>query len=217
MPDTKIAVISGASGGLGLTLAKKFASNGWSVVGTGRSERPSEFPAEGTYEQFDAGDASACESFWKTTSEKHPDSSFCLVNNAGGYIGGSLLETTPENYEQQMRSIYFTSVYMTRGLVSVIPSARIINIISSGALAPHKNDSAYGSSKAAQMQFFQTLQLELKPEQFQITNLYPSFIASHGPNANAIAADDLAAFIVEQANSETTYYLRDVTLNPRKQ
>jgi short-subunit dehydrogenase len=106
---------------------------------------------------------------------------------------------------------------MTRGLASTLPSARIINVISTGALAAHKNDSAYGASKAAQMHFFQALQLELKPEQYQITNLYPSFIASHGTNPNAIAADDLANFVLEQANNESTYYLRDVTLNPRKQ
>lgn len=217
MPVTKIAVISGASGGLGLTLANTFASSGWSVIGTGRSARPSEFPSEGEYEQFDAADASACESFWMTTAEKHPDAAFCLINNAGGFVGGSLLETSPDNFEQQMRSVYFTSVYMTRGLASTVPKARIINIISSGALAAHKNNSAYGASKAAQMHFFQALQLEFQPEQYQITNVYPSFIASHGENPNAIAAGDLAAFVLEQADNEATYYLRDVTLNPRKQ
>lgn len=214
--DNRVVVITGASGGLGLISAQAFASSGWKVIGTGRSERPEGFPPSGEYSQFDASDATACDSFWKSAAASHTGADFCLVNNAGGYIGGSLLETAPEGYEQQMRSVYFTSVYMTRGLAAAVSSARVINVISSGALAAHKNDSAYGAAKAAQMHFFQALQQEFKPEQYQITNLYPSYIASRGPNPNAITGSDLAAFILEQAENTSSYYLRDVTLNPRK-
>ncbi|HEU5121936.1 MAG TPA: SDR family oxidoreductase, partial [Candidatus Saccharimonadales bacterium] len=139
----------------------------------------------------------------------------CLVNNAGGYVNGSLTETNPDDYEQQMRSCYFSSVYMTRGLALMFPKARIINIISSTALTPHKNNSAYGAAKAAQMHFFQSLQQELDLEQYQITNLYPLNIASHGPADNAMKPEDLAVFAREQAENKSTFYLRDVTVYPQ--
>lgn len=211
----RIVVITGASRGLGLALAGEFAAHGWRVVGTGRSERPADLPAGATYHQFDASDAEQCKLFWQRLCSENPDTTICLVNNAGGYVGGALTEVTPQDYDQQMKSIYFSAVYMTHGLAARVPAARIINVISASALTAHKNTAAYGAAKAAEAHFFHSLQQEFKPEKYQITNLYPSDIASHGPDPNAIDAQDLAAFIRAQAETEGTYYLRDATLYPR--
>jgi len=209
-----IVVITGASGGLGKTLAKEFASKGWQVIGTGRSEPPTDLPEGTTYKQFDASDAKAAESFWEELKQQNTEAEICLINNAGGYVSGGLTETKPEDYDQQMKSSYFTAVYMTRSLAVNFPKARIINIISSSALAAHKDNSAYGAAKAATMHFFQSLQEEFEPEQYQITNLYPFNIASHGPADNATTPEDLSAFVREQAENNRTYFLRDVTVWP---
>lgn len=212
----KIVVITGASGGLGKSLVKEFASKGWQVVGTGRSEQPADLPEGATYKQFDASDANAAESFWQELKQANPEAEICLVNNAGGYVSGGLTETKAEDYDMQMKSSYFTAVYMTRGLAVNFPKARIINIISSSALAAHKDNSAYGAAKAATMHFFQSLQEEFASEQYQITNLYPFNIASHGPVDDAMTPENLSAFVSEQAENGKTYYLRDVTIYPRK-
>lgn len=214
MADIKIAVVTGASRGLGLALVQKFVSSGWRVIGTGRSERPTDLPTEVEYKQFDASNAAECEVFWQQLKTDHPEATICLVNNAGSYVSGSLTETKPEDYLQQMQSCYFSSVYMTRGLALVFSKARIVNIISNSALAAHKSNSAYGAAKAAQMHFFQSLQEEFAPKKYQITNLYPSDIATHGDNPEAISAADLAGFVCEQAENSSTYYLRDVTVYP---
>lgn len=210
--SNKIVVITGASGGLGKSLVKEFASKEWQVIGTGRSEQPTDLPEGAVYKQFDASDAKAAESFWQELKQTNPDAEICLVNNAGGYVNGSLTETKAEDYGQQMKSSYFTAVYVTRGLAVNFPKARIINIISSSALVAYKNDSAYGAAKAATKHFFQSLQEELDQANYQITNLYPSNIASHGPADDAMTPEDLGAFVREQAENNRTYYLRDVTI-----
>lgn len=211
----KIVVITGASGGLGKSLVKEFAAKGWQVIGTGRSEWPTDLPEGAAYKQFDASDAKASESFWQELKRVNQGVEICLVNNAGGYVSGGLTEVKAQDYETQMKSSYFTAVYMTRGLAVSFPKARIINIISSSALAAHKNNSAYGAAKAATMHFFQSLQEEFKSEQYQITNLYPFNIASHGPADDAMTPEDLSAFVREQAENDKTYYLRDVTVWPK--
>ncbi len=210
----KTVVISGASQGLGQKVATTFVRHGWRVIGTGRSPRPDELDTAIEYHQFDASDASACASFWQEVSKNLDDSAVCLVNNAGGYVGGGLTDAKAEDFDKQMHSIYFTSVYMTKAMTSVVSKARVINVISAGALVHEPKALAYGAAKAAQRHFFQSLQKEFKTEQYQITNLYPSFIASHEPDPNAIDGTDLAEFIAQLAESRATYYLRDVTLYP---
>lgn len=212
---TKIAVITGASRGLGLSIAKEFAKNDWQVVGTGRSPQPAELPKDALYYQFDASDAAACESFWQQLTQDYAAAELCLVNNAGAYINGSLTDTKAEDYIAQMQGSYFSAVYMTRSMALNFSKARIFNIISSSALAAQKNSSAYGAAKAATKHFFQSLQKEFAVSQYQITNLYPSDIATQGPNPDAMTPEDLAAFVREQAESERSFYLRDVTIYPR--
>jgi NAD(P)-dependent dehydrogenase (short-subunit alcohol dehydrogenase family) len=218
MSELKVAVITGASGGLGSALAKEFAENSWQVVGTGRSERPEDLPVPILYKQFDASDAEACETFWQWLHDEYPKAATCLVNNAGSYVAadGGLAEADPDDFERQMQSVYFTSVHMTQALVRQLPTARILNVISSSALLHEPAEVAYGSAKDAQRHFFQTLQEAYKPEQYQITNLYPDYIATHGPNPDAMSAADLAGFVRELAESRRTFYLRDVSVYPRK-
>ncbi|HSX15843.1 MAG TPA: SDR family oxidoreductase [Candidatus Saccharimonadales bacterium] len=210
-----IVVITGVSRGLGLVLAKTFAEADWTVVGTGRSERPAELPERVVYQQFDASDAAAGEAFWKQLASEYPDAAVCLVNNAGGYVGGGLVDTGTEDYAGQMQSCYFSAVYMTRGLALAVPKAKIINIVSSSALQPEKENVAYGAAKAAERYFFQALQDEFPAAQYQITNLYPSYIATDSPDDKAMTAEDVAQFVRGQAESTTSFYLRDVTMYPR--
>jgi 3-oxoacyl-[acyl-carrier protein] reductase len=217
MSQTKrIVVISGGSRGLGVTLATEFASNDWHVVSTGRSPRPDGLASRITYHQFDASDPKACEKFWQQLGREHQDANFCLINNAGSYVGGGLTDADPEDFARQMQSVYFTSVQMTRGLTKEIPTARIINIISSTALLRDPNELAYGAAKAAQRHFFQTIQEEFKPEKYQITNLYPDYIATHGPDPDAMEPKDLAQFVIQLAESRASYYLKDATIYPIK-
>ena len=214
MSSAKIVVITGASRGLGLVLVREFDTNGWQVIGSGRSGQPVDFPRNAIYRQFDASDSADCEEFWRQLYSTYPDARVCLVNNAGGYVSGGLTETKPEDFEQQIKSSYFSSVYMTRSLALVYSKAKVINIVSSSALVAHKNNTAYGAAKAAHMHFFQALQDEFKPERYEITNIYPSDIATHGKNPEAIEPYDLAAFIRQQAENSSSYYLRDVTICP---
>ncbi len=212
----RTVVVTGTSQGLGLVLANEFSAKGWSVIGTGRSPRSENLKVDVKYQQFDNSDSAACESFWQQLKNELGDSEICLVNNAGGYVSGGLLETIPEDFDKQMQSVYFTAVYMTRSLVASFSKAKIINIISSSALIPHPKNGAYGAAKTAEMHFFQSLQQEYSPEQYQISNLYPENIASHGADSNAIESEDLARFTIQLAENTTTYYLKDVTLYPLK-
>lgn len=210
--DKRLVVVTGATRGLGFITVKEFLKNGWQVVGTGLDERPADFPSEAHYAAFDASDFDACAAFWRETLTNNPGASVCLVNNAGGYAGGDLGSTAPEEYKKQLDMNYFPAVFMTKSLIAAIEEARIITIVSSVALSPKAKNTAYGSSKTAEKYFLQSLQAELDDKKYRLTNIYPNAIATSGPNPKAITPEELAAFVRDQAELNKSYYIRDAVL-----
>src|SRR5688572_11990481 len=135
-------VITGVSRGLGRITAEMFAEKGWQVLGVGRSDRPADLHQSIQYYQFDAADANACMEFWEKITKDHQK--IHLINNAGGYVHGRVTDVPPADFQDQMTGNYFTGVFMTQGLLRHVPKAKIVNIISSGALHTHAGQSAYG-------------------------------------------------------------------------
>lgn len=208
-------IVTGASRGLGKEIAESFVKSEWRVIGTGRSERPDSLNEKIEYVQFDASDTAAVAGFWQSI---HTEGEVCLVNNAGGFVGGKLADTDADDFEKQMQSNFFAGVNMTRELVRNIERAKIINVNSAVSLATDPGMGPYGAAKTAAKQFFQSLRKELPAEKYQITNIYPSYIATNGQDPeNAIHPDDLADLILQQAESHTSYYAADITLYPAKQ
>jgi 3-oxoacyl-[acyl-carrier protein] reductase len=211
----KTAIVTGASQGLGNYIANTFSGAGWKVIGIGRSGRPNTLESAIQYEQFDASDSDVCTAFFEKHKSELSKDEVCLVNNAGSYVSGGIVETLAEEYRRQMDSNYFSAVNMTKGLVGTVSKAKIINVVSAGALTSYAKQSAYGAAKAAERHFFQSIQKELDRNKYQITNLYPGDIASHGPSeVAAIDPKDLANLITEIAESKRTYVITDVTLYP---
>lgn len=210
--NKRLVVITGASRGLGLVAVNEFLENDWQVIGTGIGERPQSFPAKARYAAFDASNFEACATFWQDTLADNSGAQICLVNNAGGYVGGDITSTAPEEYVKQLNMNYFPAVCMTKSLVAAVDEARIITIVSSVALSPKVKNTAYGSSKAAEKYFLQALQEELDDKKYRLTNIYPNSIATSGPNPKAITPEELAVFVRDQAELNKSYYIRDVVL-----
>lgn len=206
---SKTIIISGAGQGLGLVLANHFSRHSWQVVATGRGERPDGIETDVQYLKLDSADPKATESFWQELKSKLGNQLVCLINNAGGYVGGQLLELEAEDYLNQMKSIYFTSVMMTRGLIANFDRAKIFNMLSASAMIPLKDNGAYGAAKTAAAHFFSSLQQQYPPEQYQISNLYPDKMATHGPDSNAMDPEHMAEFILLLAESDNSFYLKD--------
>ena len=208
----KTVVISGSSQGLGLILANTFAAEGgWRVIGSGMSEnRPEEMQDSVEYRNLDSSSPGATQDFWQQLKNEASIETLCLINNAGGYVGGLLLDLTPEDYAKQIQSVYFTAVHMTRGLINNFEHAKIFNMLSASAMTPLADNGAYGAAKSAAAHFFQSLQKQYPPEKYQISNLYPDKMATHGPDDSAMDPNQAAEFIRSLANQEKTFYLKDV-------
>jgi NAD(P)-dependent dehydrogenase (short-subunit alcohol dehydrogenase family) len=176
-----IAVVTGASRGVGRAVAFELAVRGFDVVATMRD------PAAGAAladEAQDAGGRLRVQRLDVTQPDtvQLPDSLRVLVNNAGVEREHLPVEETPL---QLWREMFETNVF---GLVEVtrhaIPLLRatgggvICNIGSSSILAPVPFYAAYRASKAAVSALSMTLRAELAPQGIRVVEIMPGPVDS---------------------------------------
>ena len=175
----KKMLITGGSSGLGLELAKVYGKNGYQIILVGRSTDKLEeavnilnlleVSAVRVY-KCDVSDAQAVNRLKDQVKKDHGQIDR-LINCAGlGHFGK--LETLSLEAIHQMTHVNFLgTVYMVQAFKSLI-SERIINIISTAGLRGKNEESVYCATKFAVRGFTESLQVEWKDEDIDITAVY---------------------------------------------
>jgi len=142
MNDTtqKVAVVTGASQGIGAALAQEFRKRGYAVVANSRSIKPSEDPGVLTV-QGDIGDPAVAEAVLSQGLREFGRID-TLVNNAGVFIAKPFTDYTAEDYAY-MIAVNLTGFYaLTQRAVAQMleqGSGHIVNITTS--LVDHANSN----------------------------------------------------------------------------
>lgn len=214
----KVILITGASSGIGLTVAKKMASAGAHVLLVARTQDTLQqvqtdiVQAGGKASIFpcDLSDMEAIDRVAKEIIKKveHID---ILINNAGRSIRRAVHESIDRfhDFERTMQLNYFGAV---RLVLNVLPhminrkGGQIINISSIGVLANATRFSAYVASKAALDAFSRCLSAEVHSHKISITSIYmplvrtpmiaPTKIYNYVPTLSPDQAADLIAYAV---------------------
>jgi len=170
----KRAIITGASRGLGLDIAKAFMSEGASIITCARS-----IPEPQVTPNLMVADISNLSDVQRlvTTTLKRLGGIDILVCNAGIFGPIGLTEKVPwEDWIEAIRINLLGTVLCCR---EVIPhfkkqkSGKIIILSGGGATKPMPNFSAYAASKAAVVRFGETLAEELQPFNISVNMVAP--------------------------------------------
>src|SRR5437016_11359960 len=140
----RVAVVTGASSGIGAALCRELRSRGWHVAGLSR--RPAADADE--HEQCDVDDRTSVEAAATRVLERHPQLGL-LVNNAGIAGRSDYLDAKPGLIEALMRTNYLGSVWCLRAFLPALsPGSAVVNVASVAAVVAA---GPYSASKHAQL------------------------------------------------------------------
>jgi NAD(P)-dependent dehydrogenase (short-subunit alcohol dehydrogenase family) len=213
MPE-KIALLTGASRGLGRSIAGHLARSGVSVIGTYRSRKDeaeavaAEIRASGARAvmlPFDAGDPAGFGGFAGRVSatlrdEFGRENFDFLINNAGIGINAPFAETTEEQFDALVQIQLKGPFFLTQKLLPLIADGgRILNMSSGLARFTLPGFAAYASTKGAIEVLTRYLAKELGPRQIRVNVVAPGAIATDFAGGrirdNAAVNDAIAASI----------------------
>ncbi|MBF2078832.1 MAG: SDR family oxidoreductase [Synechococcales cyanobacterium T60_A2020_003] len=185
---TRTALITGASQGSGLAIARRFARQGYDVVMVARQEERLRSAAE-EVAQFghqvlaipaDVGKASEVAALVKKALNQY-ECIDVLINNAGFCLTGDMVDTTLEDWHQIMDTNLWGYVHTIHALLpSFLEQGRgvIVNVGSFGGQMPLPHMTAYCTSKYAVTGLTHTLRLELAPQGIHVALVQPGMINS---------------------------------------
>lgn len=180
----KVAVVTGATAGIGKAIALLFAKEGAFVVAIGTNEeRGAKVVQEmgegtGTFIRLNVAETSAVDAAFKKILENHKQIDI-LVNNAGITRDGLLLKMGEMDWDEIMainlKSCYNTSRAVVRAMMKA-RKGKIINMSSVVGLTGNAGQANYAASKAGMIGFSKALAKELAPRNICVNCIAPGFI-----------------------------------------
>ncbi|WP_101759421.1 3-oxoacyl-ACP reductase FabG [Oceanicoccus sp. KOV_DT_Chl] len=182
----KVALVTGASRGIGQAIAKQLGANGFIVVGTATTDRGaasiSEYLAAagitGEGMALNVTDADSVASVVKAVGEKYA-APLVLVNNAGITKDNILMRMKDEEWDDvigtNLSSIYRLSKACVRGMTKA-RWGRIINISSVVGSMGNAGQSNYAATKAGMEGYSRALAKELGSRSITVNSVAPGFI-----------------------------------------
>lgn len=190
--DGRTAVITGASEGLGLAMAREFAESGANVAMISRSAEKLEAARESVRASVggnsvrvealpcDVTDLGRIESTWATILDNF-GSVDILVNNAGAHAIGPFLDCSDERWQADLDLKLFAAIRLCRLAMPGMAErkwGRIINVLAGSAKAPGAGSAPTSVSRAAGMALTKVLAGEGAPDNILVNALLVGLIRS---------------------------------------
>jgi 3-oxoacyl-[acyl-carrier protein] reductase len=193
MLENKLAIITGASRGIGEAIALKFAEHGAHVAFTYLSseerakaleEKLTAMGVKAKGYKCDAGDYKGTEELAADVMKTFGTIDIC-VNNAGISKDNLLLRLTPEQWDDLMQANLRSVYNLTRQVIKPMMKARsgsIINLSSIVGMKGNGGQSAYAASKAGVIGFTKSIAQEMGSRNIRCNAIAPGFIETDMTN-----------------------------------
>ncbi len=225
-------VITGASRGIGNALAKIFAHAGHTLFLCARKKTTLDAAVEDIKTIYPR-----CEVFSRVTNlagkeEAGDFANWCLtygipdilINNAGNFLPGNILEEADGSLEEMMSNNLFSAYHLTRKLAPMMiknGSGHIFNICSVAALQAYEGGGGYSISKFALDGFTKNLRYELKQHGVKVTGVFPGAVFTDSwqgfdnGTARIMEASDIAQMVYAATLLSPQAVVEDIIIRPQ--
>lgn len=228
------ALITGVTKGIGNAISRHLAAAGCSVTGIARSQQELRIWKQNMQESFpglsfvtmaaDLSDSAAREALLAQISRAGLPYAI-LVNNAGAYLRGSLLQE-PDGQFAQMWQVNVQAPYeLIRALVPGMierGGGHVFNICSVAARYPQRGSGAYSATKAALLNLTHSLRNELLDQKVSVTALLPGQTWSASwegvslPQDRLMQGDDIGAAVVHAWQLAPSAVVEEIIMRPQQ-
>ena len=180
----KVILVTGANRGIGLDIIKRLDSDGYTVIGTSRTDDGTNIISQeiknsnGKGLKMDVTDQESINSAIKKIQDKY-GTLYGLVNNAGITDDNLLMRMTEEQWLSVIET-NLTSIYrVTRSIIKDMMKARkgrVVNIGSIVGVMGNSGQSNYSASKSGLLGFTKSLARELSSRNINVNSISPGFI-----------------------------------------
>ena len=205
-----VAIVTGASSGIGAATAIAFAEAGWEVMAAGRDEGRLEEVADvsdriATW-SGDLTEAEDCEELIADTIDEfgHID---CLVNCAGIIVRANIADTSDDEWRQTMAINLDAPFFLSRAALPFLlrSTGSIVNIASDWGLKGGRQAAAYCASKGAIVQLTRAMALDHAGDGLRVNAVCPGeidtpMLVNEAEDDDIDLADYLAKLAEESPN-----------------
>lgn len=228
--DSKIAIVTGASSGMGANFSRSLINKGATVYGLARTTEKLEKVHQELGEQFipvtlDITQYKDIEEWIDDTfDDKYlPD---ILINNAGLGRFEKVDKLSMEDWETMISTNLSGIFYMTRKIVPLMKQNKavchIINIASIAGKVGNPQMSGYNASKFGVRGFSEALFQELRYDGIKVSCFYPGSTSTqffknasdYESHANMMQAEDVAGVLISVLETPDNFLINDITMRP---
>lgn len=225
-------IITGATKGIGLAIAEKFAAEGFDLAVCSRSEADlavfkteiqEKYGVEVLTRATDMSRKPEVLAFADFIKE-HWNEVDAIVNNAGLFLPGEIIREEDGALEQMIETNLYSAYHFTRAMLPVMlqkSSGHIFNMCSIASFMAYPNGGSYSISKFAMLGFSKVLREELKTRGIKVTAIMPgatwsdSWAGADFPADRLMEARDIAIAVWSAWQMSPSAVVEEIIVRPQ--